>query len=553
MISRASAIFIWLTRHRLLVLAVVTIAFFGAYLPGVEMEATVFADSAGRWMQIQGLIQQNYGSLECAYDTAFDPEFRFRPGPWYFFWLQNDSCFYFYPVAYAFAAAPFVQAAPDYGYFILHLLLLLVFVFACAKMCGYILEDPSAELFGGLIALLVIPAPTFAYELSDMMMAMALFALALLCAVRGLDLRAPAFGPDTNEHRRAPQPNAKYLLASGLLFGIAFALRTEALLMACATAGAMLVLAMYQQRAAGDFRVADAFAFLIGAALSFAPVMLWQLSFYGDPLGSRGAAHADIVAGELSVQQRLDIIYTLLFGGSLGLFSALPSAALAFLWLVFPGARRACGAVGWFVFPLCGAYSLAVLLSAPNDGGYAWSPRYLAPMLTALYAGILTIVYRWGALRRRWVWRLIILGLCLHAVQFTHQGMQILQQTSRQNLSYSRAIQELNVDYVIFDTAPTIGFLSEDIIDSKRLYMALNDADAQALVDRLRATGVERWLYLRTPFGPPVFQANMAVSNPRYASGAYASVLQQNVQGMQIHLMQWQSSGTAAQQPGGSR
>lgn len=333
MLSRASAVLLWLTRHRLLVLAVATPAFFGAYLPGVEMEATVFADSAGRWMQIQGLIQQNYGSLECAYDTEFDPEFRFRPGPWYFFWLQNNSCYYFYPVAYAFAAAPFVQAFPDYGYLILNLLLLLVFVFACARMCGYLLEDPSAELFGGLIALLVIPAPTFAYELSDMMMAMALFALALLCAVRGLDLRAPVFGLETSETgtKRPPRPRPRYLLACGLLLGLAFALRTEALLMACAIGGAMLVLFMRQLVLKGDFRVADAFAFLIGVFVSFGPVMLWQLWFYGDTLGSRGAAHVDILTDGLNLQQRLEIIHTLLFGGSLGLFSALPSTALAFL------------------------------------------------------------------------------------------------------------------------------------------------------------------------------------------------------------------------------
>lgn len=183
-----------------------------------------------------------------------------------------------------------------------------------------------------------------------------------------------------------------------------------------------------------------------------------------------------------------------------------------------------------------------MLVSAPNDGGYAWSPRYLAPMLTALYAGILCMVFRWGALRRRWAWRLLIVGLCVHAVQFTHQGMQILQQTSRQNLAYSRALQEFPAEHIVFDTAPAIGFLSEDILDTKRLYMALNTGDAQALVNRLRETGTEQFLYLRTPLGPPVFRESMPVTVAGY-KGQYVSAVQQNVQGLQIHLMRWQPAG----------
>ncbi|MEQ9365808.1 MAG: hypothetical protein RIF32_16310 [Leptospirales bacterium] len=545
------------------VVFVLLFAFYFVYLAGVELRASVFADGAGRWLQIQGLIAQNFSTFACHYDTAFDPEFRWLPGPWYFYYMVDGVCFYFYQYPYAMLAAPFVYWSPDYGYFVLNFIFLTLYIFATMRTAREIFARPAAELATGLIAFLVIPSPTFAYDLSEVMLFLAMLAAGLWFVVRGsgsgqyfeeagarisgsvstgTDFREPPAASSGAAPKGTPSaPRA--LLGGGLIIALAFALRTEAAIFLAAVAGALSLVHL----AYGPKRSYDSFAtrmraaiaaplpFILGAAAGLLLVVAFHYAVFGNIAGNRGTAHVDQVLAEFSVAGQLEIARLLLFGGSLGLFSALPSIALAGLWLVFPGARRAAGPAGAFFIFLSVAYILAVLIVAPNDGGYSWSPRYLACVFAPLYLCIFAIFRRWRALHRWYVFAALA-ALAVYSLNFTHRGMKILQRTSKQNLAYSSAIQSFGLDVVVFDAPPTIGFMSEEILSDMRLYMALEKESAGDLLARLAATGVREFLYLRTPLRAPSIALETAIDGDQ-SSAVFRSVQQKDVGGMQIHHM----------------
>lgn len=556
------------------VFALLTVFFF-AYLAGVEMEASVFADGAGRWLQIQGLLAQNFTTFACDYDTAFDPEFRWRPGPWYFYYLVDDVCFYFYQYPYALLAAPFVYWLPDYGYFLLNFACLALFVFATMRTAREIFQNSAAELAAGLIAFLVIPSPTFAYDLSEVMLFLAMLACGLWLVVRGLGWQiGPALADHTNAEGTADEVAAnsvpiasrdasrirspRSLLFGGLLVGLAFALRTEAVIFLAAVTGALLLVrfALFTNQAGGASgsaagaptdsdddptlaarvraAIATATPFVLGAMAGLMIVCAFHYSVFGNLTGNRGAAHTDQVLAEFTIGGQLEIARLLLFGGSLGLFSSLPSIALAFLWAIFPGARRAAGPIGAFFFVLSVAYIAAVLVVAPNDGGYSWSPRYLACVFAPLYLCILAIFWRWKILHRFYIYAALA-ALALYSVHFTHTGMKILQRTSKQNLTYSRAVESFDLDLIVFDAPPAMGFLSEKILSEKRIYMALDKESARDLAARLAETGVREFIYIRTPLRAPSLELETRLDG----GGVFRSTERSDVGGMQIHRMRF--------------
>ncbi len=549
-----------------LVFALLTLFYFG-YLAGVRMEASVFADGAGRWLQIQGLLAQNFSTFACHYDSEFDPEYSWLPGPWYFYYMVDGVCFYFYQYPFALLAAPAVALFPDYGYIVLNFFFLALYIFATMRTAREIYANPFFEFTAGLLAFLIIPSPTFAYDLSEVMLYLAMLAAGLFYVVRGLGWRigtAPDSPNDSIPEVRAQNyaqsgsltrpAHPRALFAGGLLIALAFALRTEAAIFLAAIAGAIGLLFLLARPAddAGDNADRQApgvvarirggleavAPFIAGAIPGLLLVCIFHYAVFGNIAGNRGTAHAAQVLTEFSFAGQLEIARLLLFGGSLGLFSALPSIALVFLWALFPGARRAAGPAG-ALFVVSGfAYILVVLVIAPNDGGYSWSPRYLACVFAPLYLCTLAIFWRWAPLQRWYIF--VLLGaLAIYSLEFTHRGMKILQQTSKQNLAYSQAIESFALDVVVFDAAPAVGFLSEEILSNKRLYMATEEDTARALVARLAATGVSEFLYLRTPLGGPALQLEM----PAGDGGLYRSVQNKNAGGMQIHRMRLLNNG----------
>ena len=509
------------------------------------MQASVFGDGAGKWFQIQGLIAQNFSSLACDYDTAFDPRFQWMPGPWYFYHVVDGVCFYGYQYPYAFLAAPFVKFFPEYGYYLLNFLFLAAFVFFAKRIARFVFpERPEpAELLMGLLAFLVIPSPAFAFDLSEVTLALAMVTGGLLLTLRGAGFSTKAI-----------DPRPTLLFAGGYVTALIFALRTETAMYLATTTIALAFIASRDSIGASRETLRSEFVTMIraafkttapyvaGALVALACVIVFHLLAFGNLAGNRGSTHAALVFFDFDVSRQLNIARILLFGGPLGLFSSLPSLILAALWLVFPGARQAAGRAGAFCMLACLPYICLVLITAPNDAGYSWSPRYLAFVFVPLYLCILTMLLRWPVLRRWYV--TVGLGLLFaHAAHFTHAGMKILQRTSKQNLQYSQAIEKLSSDVLVIDAAPAIGFLSENLLNQKRIYMTLAKDNAQALMNQLAATGVREFIYIRTPLREPTLELTMPVNST--AGGAFRSSGTPDavVDGMQLYVMRLQPGG----------
>lgn len=568
----------WTLRNRYAVVFLLLAVFYFAYLTGVRNEASVFGDGAGKWVQIQGLIAQDFQTLQCDHDSEFDPDFRWLAGPWYFYHVTDGDCFYGYQYPYAIAVAPFVKFFPDYGYYLLNFLFLVLFVFFTMRIAGYVcIETPeAAEFLMGLTAFLVIPSPTFAYDLSEVIMALAMVTGGLWFTLRGAGFRGQAIRASDKAMSDSGDSglviNTRLLIAGGFLTALVFALRTETAMYLATTCGALAMVAAFAGQNSTDAPVSflskpflnqtllnkTVWARAIrlvgpyagGALIGIGCVVAFHLLAFGNLAGNRGSTHAALVFFDFDFARQFDIARILLFGGSLGLFSSLPSIALAGLWLFFSGVRKATGRAGTFLILASLPYICLVLITAPNDAGYSWSPRYLAFVFVPLYLVILMTILRWPAFRRWYTIAPIVL-LFMYGVHFTHTGMKILQRTSKQNLQYAQAIQTLSVDVLVIDIPPAIGFLSEEILNQKRIYMAQEPADADALMLRLAAAGVNEFIYIRTPLGQPILQLTMPVKNAAadaktgQATKAYRSVRQVAAGGMQLHVMRLSSGDPA--------
>lgn len=371
------------------------------YLPPDGMWA---GDQGAKYIQVESLIRQRFGEMTLLYPGAdLDPAGTFSPLPALYTVPAPDGAVSIYSYPYAFLCAGFVKLVGLRGLLLPSVASTLLSLFCFVRMG----RRMGLRTVSALPWVLAAATPLLFYALSFWE-----HALAAMVAAGALTLGVEAL------RRQAPS----LAFAAGLVAGLSFLVRPEGLFVGVAASVALA--------AAPRRRATLVTAALAGWAVGLLPAIGLNLTLYGQPLGGGAALNfgrlsLPLLAGKL-LEDRGQIAASMAFDRNLywkffaGLVllaivvrftagrwrtAAVLALALAALRLWFlegglflkTGLVAACPLVLLAVAPrhgsspareilgflqgFCGVYFLAVVLTAPNDGGAQWGPRYLLPMV----------------------------------------------------------------------------------------------------------------------------------------------------------------------------
>lgn len=466
-------------------LLAVTLLMYAA-VRGVPMETSIFADGLGKWLQIQGLVKKGIFDFTCVYNEPWDPEFKFIPGPWYVYSIQGSSCTYGYQAPYAMLVLPFVKAHAA-GYYFLNWICFAVFAVAFIVSARRLLPFSSFAPWGALaIAVFVIPNLTFAMDLAEVSLAMALAAAAL--ALLRIDDTWRITLPPRNalpayvrEHLVLKDVPAA---GAGFLLGMVFALRTEA--------GIHII---FWLAAIALFSPKKLVSFGAGLAAALTIVFAFHMSFFGNWMGNRGSSHAD-VARDTSVSAHLKIAGILLAGGPLGLFTSLPSVLLGLLLFVpaLSRKRASLAALALITVPV----TLVIIFIAPSDGGYSWGPRFLALTFAPFFLLVLTAADELLAWRK-WT-ALLLAAVFLYSADYTWKGRNVYRRAALQNAKYDLLLSGLEPEVIIVKNQSLFALLSRTR-SLGRVFQADTPEETRTIAQNLDREGVRKIVLIRWPGG----------------------------------------------------
>jgi hypothetical protein len=244
--------------------------------------------------------------------------------------------------------APLIALFGLRGAYVLPALGFVVAVGAVSAL-GKALDPRRDALWTGVVAALVTPFLFYGLELWEHVPAVALGALGAVLTVRSAASRA-----------------AGLPFAAGALFGAATLLRPE---------GAWFAVAVLIASRWLDPRPAwrTLAAIVAGGALVLAPFELYALLHFGTLTPPHVSTNAALL-GATSIAARTSFARLwLLSGDDASIWRATPVIAVAVLAPLRDPGRRASA----FLWIIAAVDAALVLLTAPNDGGAQWGPRYL--------------------------------------------------------------------------------------------------------------------------------------------------------------------------------
>ena len=505
-----------LSAHPFLTVTVVLTLYTLFYLKGVEVEYALFGDMMGKWVQVLDVLHKPVGDFSCFYKESFDPAYKYIPGPGYFYAIQGDKCLYFYPYTYAYAVAPFVKISLHYGFYLFNFIFSLLYVFCVILLTRIALpEKQYAALPAGLAAFLILPTGVYSFDFSEMSISIFFAAASLLFGAIVLKINVNTAKTGQVERKISANRISLYLFLSGLAGGILFSFRSEgAVFSAFLIAAVFLDPFIYLDSSTGQQERDKKFLPTIGARIKFSLVTSWAIIpgflaglgisflfhwfFFDNILGIRGAFAADLAKG-ISLNEQLKVAYTLLFGGSLGLFTSLPFILLG-LFLFVPGIGKPEARTAIFFSVIALGTTLATLAVAPFDGGYSWSPRYLAFALPAFLILTLLVIYSDHKLFQNIITKVLLAILLLYSLNFTHRGMKVIQQASRQNKTQNLLIDKLahDTDVIVLDHWYLYGMLSKTNL-KKRVFQAHSPEMFANLLKKFDENNISRFVFLAFP------------------------------------------------------
>lgn len=310
--------------------------------------------------------------------------------------------------------APFIAMFGIYGAYVLPALSLLGLAWVMVALARRLEIGGNPALAGWAVALL---SPVLFYSLECWEHAPAVLAVALAIFV--------AMG----NGRSGP-------LFAGVAMGIAILLRPEAIWSA-------LGLATSMTRGGRGVSVARISAFVAAVAATLAPVAVFNLSHFGSPWGIHVTANVGLLERGWW-ESRVEI-------GRLWFFSWRRESLLA----VFPIAVLALVSLRRHrLWPLVLVPLVGVLLSAPNDGGGQWGPRYLLAivppvLLLAQDAGVRLL----ERCRNRtwWVATMLIAILVIAGLAATRASYRSLRGSKRIHAQVAREMASLGSSHVVTD------------------------------------------------------------------------------------------------------
>ena len=464
----------------------------------------MYGDMVGRWVQVQDILQKPLGDYSCNYnEPELDPDHRFIPLPEHFFFYKGKQCIHAYPYPYAFFVAPFVKIAGAHGFYLFNGLFWLLYIFTAMKIISKIIPNNNyIQIFTGLSMYYILPTAIYLYDFSELILSMSIANLSLLWFINAFSLE------DTKVI------HTKILFLSGFLSGIAFVLRPENVIFYCGILlGAFVIFTI--RNVGGSFYQRFVYPVVkllplayIGLIMGFLFTVLYHYISFDTLLPSRIAAPKSIP--EQNLYNKLSIILTLFIGGNKGLFSSLPFTLLSFT-IFIPTVYRSVKNKGLFLFIVSLVPSLVVIAITPGDGGYSWSPRYLALMIAPfLYLAILVCYTLYTKLNFKKTATVLSIGLITYSVVFASMGVKILRSSTKQGTRYDEIIAKFNDSKLILLQANAnretmYVFLSEASYKDSRIFAVFNASDFEELLNRLEKEGVTSFVFASADMLGPKF------------------------------------------------
>jgi hypothetical protein len=367
-------------------------------------------------------------------------------------------------------SAPFVAAFGLGGAYVLPALGFLAAVWACARLAVALDPRRSPTL---VIATTAAATPLVFYGLEfwEHALAVAVGALATLRLVNG------ASTEDSDFRGRA--------LTCGLLFGIAILLRPEA--------GWYVVAVLVASRLLPNpLRSGAVLAIVVGVAIAMAPLEIYVVAHFGRLVAPHVANSLAGSGGWLTSRSAIVEAWLVNPGGA-NFWWVAPAMLLALVPL--PAASRLRGRS--FLMLVAGLDAALVVLTAPNDGGGQWGPRYLlfaCIPLVLLATDVLQVITRRG-----------VAGVAIVIVMLSACGW--IQRTGYRGLRSTKVLYGHIVD-VVARQVPANGYAVTDLwwldqaaapATERRTLLFASDADTgRAIVRQLDAASVPAVTVLRS-------------------------------------------------------
>jgi hypothetical protein len=381
------------------------------------------------------------------------------------------------------ASSPFIQMFGVRGAYVLPALGFFIGIAGCVRLAEVlgVQARPGAVMLTGMLG---TPLLFYGLEFWEHAPAFAVAAVAtmtLVSSLHGLDATAPGA---SDARGRA--------LVSGLLYGVAIMLRPEAVCFVAAVAAASpLLTSRVPWRAL--------LGCLAGVMLALLPLTLYSIVHFGEAVPPHVGTHAALLTADwLAVRGAVLSRWFLPSAGGGG-----PWWGIALLVMIAAGWSRFQGPSGSRHFlGLTAMLTIALaVVTAPNDGGGQWGPRYL--LLAFVPATLLTASVLAAVFRVRPLGALVVIAAATAGLWIQRDGYRELRQTK---MIYGRVL-----DFVRGEV-PFNGYAATDLwwldqvaaaaaLDRHILFLASGDAWRDGL-SRLASARVDSLTIFRSDEGP---------------------------------------------------
>jgi hypothetical protein len=455
-----------------LAVALLYIGLLGWYLP---IDGFWSGDQGAKLVQVQSLLRSSYRDLGLPYPgTAIDPAGAFSPVPLMFSWPVEGRSYSIYSYSHASLTTIPYALFGQLGLHAIPVIANLATMVTAAALSRRLAVGP--DWLVPLVIGLATPLSFYALVLWEHALAVCMTTLAVFCILKASEGNRMAWA-----------------LIGGLAVGIGYWMRNEILLFAPA-----LFIGLASAR--GQRRLL--LACVAGLIAGIAPLLLFNTFLFGLPLGPDVAinftmAQQSMLKGLLEVrvpvmsQLLLDapdriwlslpiVLFALLasfpfprirpwlligmaiaiFFGiyntqaldvRIGLASTSPLVLLALPVRAQPDPQRS--ALRLLIITAL-VYGAGVLLSAPNEGGYAWGPRYLLPvipLLSVLSIGAITTLVRSSRGFERWITLGAVVLLLVGSTWIQYRSVYLLQQSASQIQRIVQRVDAQNQRVILTD------------------------------------------------------------------------------------------------------
>ncbi|MCP4545477.1 MAG: hypothetical protein GY835_03290 [bacterium] len=477
-------------------------------------------DQGAKFVQIQSLIHSRFADIAIIYPgSSIDPTGEFSPVPVLYTIPRDGHMVSIYSYPFAFICAGFFKLAGAVGLRFPSLGAALGILFISSRL-GKVLGARSSFLLPWII---ILATPVLFYSLAFWE-----HALAALAAVGCLMLAA----------RSVESEHSLKALAAGFVAGLAFLVRPEGLFLGPAACVGLNMATPKRWPLVG--------ACMSGWALGLAPGILMNMVIYGQPLGGGVAKnYGDRALIEQLMIGRGRIIEGLIFdrdsffwllillvalGAVMGLMTGVwLSSATLFLSLMILALRLS--EKGMFIntglvasCPLlllaltrqgdpsralpvvrllrstCLLYISAIVLTAPNDGGTQWGPRYLLAVIAPL--AVLALYNTEHLIRKarnvgRGMATLSVGIIFLVSMSLQVHSLRLHRSLLFHRLAVNGAIEEIGHNVVLTDGWGGAQLLAP-LYFERRIFLLHRQQMLDSFITRLRAHDVDGFVFAAT-------------------------------------------------------